>query len=458
MTHSDTHARLDERLLSLRQRRPVLIAVGPSGGSDILRTARDVVARRAAPAILTSVVDAPPFDVLSAAPPPMSAALLEDLLRNRRIQLHDMLQELGPWFPGGVEPELETGFGDVSAAVADLARVRDAQLIIMGSVPPGRRTRLFAAETSLATMRRAHCPVLAVRDGARSLAKVVVIATDFSPGSVHAAIEALPLMAEGAVVLLVHAWRRIHTPYPSETLRNVDAAYERALPARFERMRDALDEAIGGLAPTAIHFLAREGHSAKVVIAAARDVGADLIVAGTRGHGLVERLLIGSVSTALVRTAECSVLVVPAPSGLERARLERLMSGTSTVRAPESWARELESFAHRNRQRRTSLEVHDHTLGAQVQENGFVLTGASYDPHDRRVELMFENRSHGGDHFSRGIANVTSIAVATDTRAMDEALFIEAKASTALLRFLPADSIAGDVGGENSLHAQEAIP
>jgi nucleotide-binding universal stress UspA family protein len=442
MTHTDTHSRLDARLLSLREHRPILAAIGPSGGDAILRTARDIAARRGSPGIVASIVDAPPFDVFSAAPPPMSGALIDDQLRNRRMHLQDMARELGPWPPDSADAAVEVGFGDVSASLVDLAKERDAQLIVMGSGPPGRRTRLFAAETSLATMRRAPCAVLAVRAGAPSFAKVVVIATDFSPGSIHAALEALPLLEERAVVLLVHAWRRIHTPYPSETLRNVDEAYERALPTRFQRMRDALEDAIGHEKHIEFHFLSREGHSAQVILGAARDVGAELIVAGTRGHGLVERLLIGSVSTALVRGAQCSVLVVPPPSGLERARLERLMTGTSSVRAPEIWAQELESFARRNRQRRTWLEVHDRTLGAQVQEFGFALAGASYDPHDRRVELMFEKPAHAGDHFSRGIGGVSSVAVATDAHAMDEALYIEARASTALLRFLPPDPAA----------------
>jgi nucleotide-binding universal stress UspA family protein len=44
---------------------------------------------------------------------------------------------------------------------------------------------------------------------------------------------------------------------------------------------------------------------------AARDAGADLVVCGTHGHGMVARAIVGSVSTALVRKAELPVAVVP---------------------------------------------------------------------------------------------------------------------------------------------------
>ena len=49
---------------------------------------------------------------------------------------------------------------------------------------------------------------------------------------------------------------------------------------------------------------------AEAILDVAEEVGADLIVVGSRGHGAGKRLLHGSVSTKVVHHAPCSVLVV----------------------------------------------------------------------------------------------------------------------------------------------------
>jgi nucleotide-binding universal stress UspA family protein len=58
----------------------------------------------------------------------------------------------------------------------------------------------------------------------------------------------------------------------------------------------------------------REGDIAALILAEAADLGAGVIVLGTRGRGGVKSLMLGSVSHAVLHHADRAVLVVPAPS------------------------------------------------------------------------------------------------------------------------------------------------
>jgi nucleotide-binding universal stress UspA family protein len=48
-------------------------------------------------------------------------------------------------------------------------------------------------------------------------------------------------------------------------------------------------------------------------VRAAEDIGAGLVVVGSRGRGPIKRAVMGSVSDSVVRHAHCPVLVVVRP-------------------------------------------------------------------------------------------------------------------------------------------------
>lgn len=417
-------------------RRPVLVAVGATGGAKALHVGSAIARRYATEMVVTSVTAPPPLYTFESNRMLLLPWLVEQLIAERRASVHDRLHRHDIVPPGEPEPRIEVRYGEPADTIADVARELDARLIVLGIGPHSLRHRILSAGTAGATGRRAPCPVLAVADGALQLPRVVVVATDFSPESIHAAKVALTMLADGALVYLVHAWSRVEAVFPNALLTTLNDRYVASVPAQFARMREALGPCDG----LTVETLSLEGRPADVVLAVAHAMRADLVVAGTHGRGIVERWLLGSTSSALLRGAECSVLLAPAPPISERMELVRHMSGTSSVRVPAEWDAELRAFVKRNRDRLTALEVDDPRLGAQVQERGLSLIGASYDAHDRHVALMFGDAARRV-HFTRNLAHIRNVAVTSGPRD-DRALWIESDDGATLVTFLdrPADS------------------
>ncbi len=72
---------------------------------------------------------------------------------------------------------------------------------------------------------------------------------------------------------------------------------------------DELVEAVAGERATAVERVVVEGPAGEAILDHARD--AELIVVGTRAHGTLAEIVLGSVSHHVVRHARCPVVVVP---------------------------------------------------------------------------------------------------------------------------------------------------
>ena len=63
--------------------------------------------------------------------------------------------------------------------------------------------------------------------------------------------------------------------------------------------------------PVSVKMIGRHAHAATLIAEVAEDIGADLVVVGTRGHTPLAGLMIGSVTDRLLHILHCPVLAVP---------------------------------------------------------------------------------------------------------------------------------------------------
>jgi nucleotide-binding universal stress UspA family protein len=145
--------------------------------------------------------------------------------------------------------------------------------------------------------------------------KRILIATDGSPGGCEAVKQGLELAATtraGATIVYVRK-------PPSGIVG--DAYYQRALSTSFAEARRVVNDALASAEE--LHVAAEgeifEGDAAEQVVALARSRDVDVIVVGSRALGPLASTLLGSVSQAVIHTADRPVLVVTARPHERRA-------------------------------------------------------------------------------------------------------------------------------------------
>lgn len=142
----------------------------------------------------------------------------------------------------------------------------------------------------------------------------ILVATDGSSAAGAALEEALTLAAQtGSGIAVITVWRALQgdfgLAYPStailpELLEAERAHAEATLGAAISRAEKANVPIVTKLAT---------GDPAERICAYAAEIQATLVAVGTRGHGTVATLLLGSVSNAVVRQSPCPVLIVRDP-------------------------------------------------------------------------------------------------------------------------------------------------
>ncbi|HEY9227339.1 MAG TPA: universal stress protein, partial [Gemmatimonadaceae bacterium] len=401
---------------------PVVVATDARAQSDgALVAGRIFAGDRAGMRVLT-VVNALPMVSPEAGLPysaDVDASRRADHKRAAIEQIHRVLPD-----ESGIGVEVYDG--DPASRIVDIAHEANASLIVVGIGRHRVVDRVFGDETALRVARKADVPVLAVSGGASGAPRQVVVAVDFSETSLRAARLAIDLAAPEATIHLVHVEPRDAAAYEWPATGGEyhdDAGYA------LSRIRDLLRPPEG----MSVRRVLLYGDAGTELLAFATSVHADLIATGSRGHGRVAQMLIGSVATRILRGATCSVLTVPYRATMTHGRPVLVPAAKSPPM--QDWTAELDAFTKRNIGRRGVLEVDDLEIGAQAQEHDYPLLGATFDPHDRRVELMFGEVGSVACHLTRSIGNVTRIDVLRDDGDHDVALRIAHGSGQTLLTF-----------------------
>ena len=246
-------------------------------------------------------------------PPALNVALAigdpDRDLTTHQAQVQEMRAALAKITGQVIDWPIRVVIGTPSNSIVDQAKRVNAALTIVGLRKHGPVDRALNNETSLNVMRNSTAPVLGIVPGLTTLPRRILAATDFSTISLAASRTARAIAGDGAVLVLAYV--------PPLTALLGDEG-ERAIHglgvrAAFESATEELGD--GGIT---FDYLVLEHDiyksTASTLLEYAESSHADLIVAGANHRGYVERWMMGSVSTELVRDGTHSVLIVPAQS------------------------------------------------------------------------------------------------------------------------------------------------
>ena len=207
-------------------------------------------------------------------------------------------------FPGFSPEQVRLAVGAPHRAIVDLARSVKADLVVIGAA----ESTGILGSTADRVIRKAPCPVLAVRSEAAFPPIRVEFPVDLSPISANALREGLDFLAqlglqgtESEVLFVLN---------PFEVGGSINFTPEQIQHFAGEELdRFVTANSSGRARPQSTRV--RAGYARSEILAALKDRRADLAVLATHGRSGFERLMLGSVAAGVLRDAECNLLIVP---------------------------------------------------------------------------------------------------------------------------------------------------
>lgn len=243
-------------------------------------------------------------------------------------QLADAIQELAD--EAGAEAEAFPS-STPARGLHDFAEEVDADLVIVGSSKRSKLGEILAGNVALTLLHGSPCPVAVAPRGyheAPAKLESVIVGIDGNPESDLALREAVELARAGGLTLeLVAAAEPPPIVYgkgagAGQGWAELEKAIEEMVGANLGEARTAVPDDVECEASVV------RGEPAEVLADAAADPGA-ILVLGSRAYGPIRRVLLGSVSRAVMRSARCPVLVHPRGVPVEDAAPEKAEAGSA---------------------------------------------------------------------------------------------------------------------------------
>jgi nucleotide-binding universal stress UspA family protein len=245
-----------------------------------------------------------------------------DTIKEAEVEIERARRRLQALFPEW-KISGEALWGNPSKLLLETADVLRPDLLVVGSRGRSAAGRLLLGSVSTELIHHAPCTVRVVRTSkdAHHGPIRVLLATDGSTHSQcvldHVANRSWPPGTEARVVAILQSLVPKLTASPAlegqtfatEPAFSIIQEADKQERARLEGVVQAAADQLRRKGLTT-SVMVIEGLPQEIVIAEAARWNPDAIYAGSRGLGTVDRLLLGSVSTALVSHAPCAVEIV----------------------------------------------------------------------------------------------------------------------------------------------------
>jgi nucleotide-binding universal stress UspA family protein len=245
--------------------------------------------------------------------PPIYPKVVVGYLENERGEDARVLAERIVERDGGALKVVHVEKGSPADALQALAERGDADLIVLGSTHHAHIGSVAPGAVAEHLLHGARCRLVIAPKGysetdhTQDRLRVAAVGFDGMAESYAALEEAARLAAKFGGSLRVIG---VATPVPAMGAAAAAQAGAEAGPDFQTQLNNAVAQLPEEL--RALPVFERGDPVQKLLEAA--EVGVDLLVLGSRGFGPVMRLLIGSVSSRVIREAPCPVLVVPRPA------------------------------------------------------------------------------------------------------------------------------------------------